>query len=176
MTSEGVLDRADDALRGMHRRNEYNAAEQRFSLLLQERLQELLEGRRNSLALLRRYPADGDRLGVMLTPPDLDRDQLRLPVVESLTWDAVDFVSVGATGGPVSQEVAPDGSVTEHQLFSTRFPHIVVERTDRYVEGAVEPEETTWSLRRVQNQRAQTQVNRFLDAANLALELLRIIR
>jgi hypothetical protein len=72
--------------------------------------------------------------------------------------------------------VAPDGSVTELQLFSTRFPHIVVARTDRYLDGGVEPQEITWCLRRVQNQRASTRVNRFLDAANLAFEVLRMVR
>jgi hypothetical protein len=33
--------------------------------------------------------------------------------------------------------------------------------------------EITWSLERLQNQRAQTQLNRLLDAASLLFELVR---
>jgi hypothetical protein len=64
----------------------------------------------------------------------------------------------------------------EYQIFSTRYPHILIERTDRYVGDELDPVEITWCLQRVQNQRAQTQFNRLLDAANLAFDLLRAIR
>src|SRR5262249_12688736 len=43
-----------DPLTGVRRRADYNAAERRLSLFLQQRLLELLEGRRNRLDLLRK--------------------------------------------------------------------------------------------------------------------------
>ena len=39
-----------------------------------------------------------------------------------------------------------------------------------------DPIEITWCAQRVQNQRRQTQINRLFDAANLAFELLRVLR
>ena len=176
MASERAVALQDDPLRSPRRRASYNAAEQQFSLIVQQRLNALLEGKSNSLALLRRYRNQPDRLGVMVTPARVPRDQLRLPVVEGIIWDTLTFLRPDAVGGPVAQKVAPDGSVMENQLFSTRYPHILIERTDRYVGDAPDAVETTWRLRRVQNQRSQTQFNRLLDAANLAFELLRTIR
>lgn len=158
-------------------RADYNDAERGFSLVLQRRLQEILDGSRNRLDLLRRYPEQPDRLGVIATPPDLPREQLRLPVVEALTWDVVEFVSSDdATGGPLTQFATSDGSIVEQQMFPTRYPHIVIERTDRYSGGSPSPVDITWSLRRVQNQRNETRLNRILDATALALDLLGAVR
>lgn len=176
MTGESVIERTDAPLTSLRRRSDYNAAERQFSHVVQQRLNEVLEGKRNSLALLRRYPHDPDRLGVMPTPSGVERDELRLPVVEALTWEAVKFVCSDSVGGPVSQDVTEEGHVVELQMFSTKFPHIVIERIDRYVDDRGDPEEITWFLRRVQNQRAQTQLNRLLDVANLAFELIRVVR
>jgi hypothetical protein len=176
MNGERASNQDQNPLTVVRRRSDYNASERQFSCVVRERLQELLEGKRNSLSLLRRYPNDPDRLGVIATPPGVERAELRLPIVEALTWDAVKFVCSETIGGPVAQEVGADGTVLESQMFSTKFPHIVVERIDRYDEEGADPIEITWSLRRVQNQRAQTQVNRLLDAANLGLELLRLVR
>ena len=176
MASERAVARRADPLRSPRRRAAYNEAEQQFSLILQQRIRGLLEGRFDSLALLRQYLNQPDRLGVMVTPERVPRDRLRLPTVEAIIWDALRFLRPDAVGGPVSQHLAPDGSVVEYQIFSTRYPHILIERTDRYVGDELDPTEITWCLRRVQNQRAQTQFNRLLDAANLAFELLRTIR
>jgi hypothetical protein len=176
MASKQAVARQGDPLRSPRRRAAYNEAEQQFSLILQQRLRGLLEGRSDSLALLRQYLNEPDRLGVMVTPARVPRDRLRLPTVEAIIWDALRFLRPDAVGGPVSQHLTPDGSVEEYQIFSTRYPHILIERTDRYVGDELDPTEITWCLRRVQNQRAQTQFNRLLDAANLAFELLRTIR
>lgn len=173
-SKQGAVLRATP-LRETRERAPYNAAEQAFSFLLQQRLQRLLEGKDNRLELLRRYPGDPHRLGVMVTPRTVDRGQLRLDVVERLLWETLHFVRPDALGGPVAQQRTPEGSVIETQLFSTRYPHIVIERIDRYVGDAPTPVETTYTLRRVQNQRSQTRANRVLDAANLAFELLRVL-
>jgi len=164
------------ALSATRRRAEYNAAEGRLSELLQLRLLELLEGHRDRLELLRKYHREPDRLGLIPTPAGLAREQLRLPVVEGLVWAVLDFVRGDGDGGPIAQTVAADGEVVELQTFPTRYPHILIERTDRYQREDPEPVETSWRLRRVQNQRRQTEINRVLDAANLALELVRTFR
>ena len=176
MPDTRAANRADGSLMGTRRRADYNAAERAFSLLLRQRLSEVLEGKRNNLDLLRRYPGQPDRLGIITTPPGIRRDELRLPVVERLTCEVVDFVSSDAVGGPVAQCVAPDGSVLELQTFPTKYPHVVIERADRYLGDAEVPVEITWRLRRVQNQRTQTRINRLLDAVDLGFELLRLIR
>lgn len=175
MALNRVTHRPKDSLSGARRRAGYNPAEREFSLILQRRLHDLLEGKRERLDLLRRYPNDANRLGVMATPASLRRDQLRLPVVEALIWETINFVRLKAAGGPVSQEVAA-GGIVELQTFPTKFPHIVIERTDRYAEEGDDPIAIAWSLQRLQNQRTQTQINRFLDAANLVLDLARVVR
>ena len=168
--------REDDALSGPRRRADYTPAEQRFSLVLQERLQELLQGKCNQVMLLRKYPRQPHRLGCLRLPRGVPREQLRLPVVERLTWEAINFLRSDDGAGPVSQVVERDGSLVEHQTFATKYPHILIGRTDRYADGESEPAEITWCLHRVQNQREQTQINRLLDAANLAFEMLRVLR
>jgi hypothetical protein len=166
----------EDPLTGSRKRAEYNPAERAFSMHLRQRLENLLEGKANYLPVLRKYPAEPNRLGVLISPVGLARAQLRLDVVERLAWDTIMVMRAGETpGGPVWQTVDVDGSIVETQTFTTRFPHIVVERTDRFTDGRDQPTEITWYLRRVQNQRAQTQVNRLLDAANLAFELVRLV-
>ncbi|GAC1436874.1 MAG: hypothetical protein NVSMB65_10970 [Chloroflexota bacterium] len=176
MVGERAMERADNPLTRPRARADYNAAEQGFSLALQEQLQKLLEGKSNYLALLRRYPAEPGRLGVMATPPGLRREDLRLGTVEELVWEGINFVRMDSAGGPVSQATTPEGDTIEFQTFATRYPHIVIERTDRFAGEGGDAVEITWGLRRVQNQRAQTQINRLLDAANLAFELLRVVR
>lgn len=173
-----AADRSSDPLLGHRKRADYNAAERSFSFVLQARLQDLLQGKRDELEILRTYPREPHRLGVIPTPAGLPRKQLRLPVVQRLAWDAVRFMRAepNAIGGPISQAVGADGSIVEVQTFATRYPHIVIERTDRFADGEADPVEITWVARRMQNQRRQVQVNRLLDAANLALEVLRLAR
>lgn len=165
-----------DPLTRVRRRADYRDAERQFSAVLQQRFQDLLEGKRNSLDLLRRYPGQANRLGVIELPAGVRRDELRLPIVEDLTWRVVDFMRSADACGPIIQTRGPDGTVVERQEFPTKYPHILIERTDRYPDGAAAPSEITWTLRRVQNQRAQTQLNRFLDAANLAFDIFRAVR
>ena len=154
----------------------YNEAEQRFSCLLYKNMQDLLEGRRNRLDLLRRYHNDPSRLGIMSPLDGIAPEQLRLPVIETLLRQALRFVCADTMGGPIAQSVGRDGITVEVREFSTKYPHIVVERIDRYADGAVEPTTSFWRLKRVQNQRRQTQINRVLDATNLLLDLVRMVR
>lgn len=176
MAVDSVVKRPKDVLTASRGRAAYNEAERQFSLLLQQRLQDVLQGKRERLALLRRYPQDHDRLGVMGTPSHLARHDLRLSTVEGMLWDTINFVRLKASGGPIAQQTNGDGSVLEWQTFPTKFPHIVLQRTDRYEGDDAEPVETTWTLQRLQNQRTQTQINRLFDAANLLFELVRVVR
>lgn len=166
-------------LTSVRKRAEYTDAERRFSTVLQERLTELLAGKCDQVALLRKYPQQPDRLGCLRLPDGVSRAQLRLPVVERLTWEAIAFLGTDAAGGPVSQSIAGDGGVVEVQAFATKYPHVLICRTDRYARNVgvdADPVEITWSVQRLQNQRRQTQINRLLDAANLAFELVRVFR
>ena len=46
----------------------YNRAEQQYSTLIYRRIEQLLKGERNRLLLLRKYPLETNRLGIMPTP------------------------------------------------------------------------------------------------------------
>jgi hypothetical protein len=167
---------AADALTAARPRADYTLAEQDFSCLLRTRLVEVLEGKRDRLAILRKYPKEPGRVGVLCPAHGIAVDQLRGPVVERLTWDAIRFVQAETSGGPVAQLAEADGAVREVQTFPTKYPHIVIERADLFRDGSAEADEITWTLYRVQNQRRQTQLNRVLDATNLLFELVRIVR
>ena len=95
--------REPDPLTETRQRSDYTPAERAFSVTLQSRLQELLEGRCNSLDLFRRYHSEPGRLGVVAIPRGVSRDGLRLEVAEALTWAAIDFVRFDGTGGPAAQ-------------------------------------------------------------------------
>lgn len=173
MAMQPAIRKGANALAVTRSRVNYNAAEQQFALVLQQRLADPLQGRRSSLLLVRCYPKEPGRLGAMATPRGLVRAELRLPDVEMLVRDTINFLRLKEAGGPVSQEVLNDGSIVEHQIFPTKFPHIVLNRTDRYESDDEEPVEVMWSIERLQNQRAQTQINLLLDAAGLLAELVR---
>jgi hypothetical protein len=153
----------------------YTASEQAFSTLVEKRLEELLRGELNTLTLLRRYHREPERLGVPSTPPAINCRELRLPVVERILTTMLQFLhnGVGAEGGPIAQSHEP-GRLVERQVFSTRFPHILIERIDRYDQASRQPLETEWVAKRIQNQRADVRVNRALDATNLGIELLKM--
>jgi hypothetical protein len=153
---------------------DYNDAERRYSALLSRRIDQLLRGQRNQLLLLR-YPSDPTRVGAMATPTDVDRAALRVPVVEKMATDAIVFLTDRSPGGPVAQQTDGDGRLVERRQYPTKYPHIVIERTDVYSAGSDGPESIQWCARRVQNQRASTQINRMLDAANLGLDVVRFV-
>src|SRR5262249_33277985 len=132
--------------------------------------------KRNRLELMRRYPSEPNRLGVPETPRGLPRHELRLTVVEALISRLIEEICADPVGGPIAQALAPDGGVVQSQTFYTWLPHIVIERTDGYPADAPDPVEITWCLKRIQNQRAETRFNRLLDAANLAVDLIGVLR
>jgi hypothetical protein len=153
----------------------YTQAERRYSAAIQSSITDLLEGRLNRLLLLRRYHDDPDRVAVMRGPRGVDPENLRMPVVEEMLTSTLAFVRDETPGGPVCQREEGD-HLLETQQFSTRYPHIIIERLDAFSKKDQRPLFSEWRLRRIQNQRAETQINRWLDAATLGLTLFRAFR
>jgi len=153
----------------------YNTAECEFSRYLEGRLEKLLRGDLNRLALLRHYHQQPDCLAAPVPPRGVDRSALRIPVVEEMLVRVLVFLQTGMPGGPIAQEPS-NGRIVERQLHTTRFPHILIERIDTFEPGSGAPLETEWILRRTQNQQVATRISRVLDLANLSLEFFRASR
>lgn len=152
----------------------YNEHEARFSQVLQHRVNRLLSGERNDLLLLRKYYGNPDRIGITGTTPDIDATQLRLPIIEKMLADTLVFMHDGTPGSAPARSIDRGGRVLETQKFTTKWPHILVVRTDVFDQDDGELLETVWHARRIQNQRAQIRINRLLDLANLGLEFVRL--
>ena len=87
------------------------------------RLEALLQGKRDRLDLVRKYPGQPNRLGVIATAASCaGGKRLRLSVAERLSFDVLRFVEAKPVGGPVRQTARADGSVLECQTFPTRYP------------------------------------------------------
>jgi hypothetical protein len=89
-----------------------------------------------------------------------------------MVCDALRFLYTGMPGGPIAQH-QEDGCLVEVQSFTTRFPHILIERRDVFDPETGAAVETEWTALRTQNAHTDVRINRALDAANLGLELLR---
>src|SRR5437762_92692 len=105
----------------------YMRAERRYSAAIQSSVNDLLEGRLNRLLLLRRCHDDADRVAVMRGPRGVDPAELRMAVVEQMLTSTLAFVRDEAPGGPVCQREEGE-QLIETQQFSTRYPHIIIER------------------------------------------------
>jgi len=161
----------DEGLLGGRSTTDYNDTEQQYSLLLYNRIEELLKGERNDLLLLRKYPAEPGRLGAMPTPMTLLRSSLRIDRVERMATDALIFLSAHSPGGPVAQYVDTDGRLVETRKFPTRYPHIIIERLDVYGEREQgTPDYIQWHARRLQNHRQSIRLNTMLDLLGLGVE------
>lgn len=154
---------------GLRDDTEYTPEECQYSQMVQHRLEQLLDATCRQLAVMRSYHEDG-RLALLSAAPDVDRAGLRREVVEGLLCSMLAFVHDGSPGGPVFQRATRDG-LAETQLFGTRYPHIVIERLDVYDRSDRTPLYTEWRLRRTQNQKAETRVNRWLNVADIGMSL-----
>jgi hypothetical protein len=175
-TSNGATEHREErgpALLAVHRPVRYREAEQRFSTALQRRLDQLLRGERNRIMLLRKYPAEPQRIGVMNTP-GVDSSALRVRIVERLIRDALLFLHADAHGGPCSQRHDGDDTLIETRKYTTKFPHIVIERIDVFDAESGHTRQIQWTAMRLQNQRTATRINRMLDAANLGLDVVKL--
>ena len=173
LTTSDHREERGPALLAVHRPVRYSPAEQRFSTALQQRLDELLRGERNALMLLRKYPAQPHRIGVMNTP-SVNPSELRVKVVERLIRDALLFLHADPHGGPCAQSHDTDGNLVEMRKYTTKFPHIVIERIDVFDPATGDTRHIQWVAMRVQNARNALRVNRMLDAANLGLDVVKL--
>ena len=166
----------DEGLLGGRRASGYNETEREYSVLLYKRIEQLLRGERNALLIMRKYPAEPERLGVMSTPNALDREALRIELIERLSTDALVFLSAHAPGGPVAQRADADGTLTETRKFPTLFPHIIIERHDVYRAATLDvPEHIEWNARRLQNARKSIRLNHMLDVAGLGMDVAKLL-
>src|SRR5512144_2805413 len=128
IASTGDVVHARDGLLGLRAAMDYLQAEQKYSALLYQRLEQLLKGQRNTLLMLRRYHREPNRLGVMPTPPDINRRALRITTVEKMALDLLAFVAELCLGGPIAKEIEAEGRVSAHGQVATRYPRILIEK------------------------------------------------
>jgi len=162
----------DDALLGMSPLPDFNPSERRYGFHVRETLIKLLSGNRDALDLLTKYHREPGRLGVVPVPEGIDPRQLRLAKVEEILSCAIRFLHDGSDGGPLAQWEDPKrGLLLQKRDFPTRFPHIVLERTDSFDIVKLEPVASSWRVHRIQNQRQNIRINRVLDIMNLGVSL-----
>lgn len=165
-----------DVLSPRHR-PDYNESERRYGAHVRELMREVLKGDRDRLDVMTKYHGDSGRLSVVPVPRTVEAAALRLDRVEEILTSAVRFLHDGSDPGPVAELGAQrDGVVVETQDYPTRFPHIVIERTDAYDNESGDPVWTGWAIHRLQNQRRNVQINRVLDVMILGLELFKGVR
>lgn len=166
-----------DGLLGTNPLPDFNDDERRYGVHVRDTLMRLLRGERDVLDLLTKYHREPNRLGAIPLPETVDPRAMRLSKVEEILSSTVRFLHDGSEGGPMAQWEDKERGVTcLRRDFPTRFPHIVIERTDTFDAEKGEPLESTWCVHRLQNQRHSIRINRVLDAMNLGLELLRFVR
>jgi hypothetical protein len=168
---------AKNALTSLRPRAIYTPVEQAFSRELCRRLEALLHGKRDQLNLVRKYPGQPERLGVIAIAETCDPgERLRLSVAERLSFDVLRFVEAKPVGGPVRQVAGIDDSVLEWQTFPTRYPDIVVERVDCYRRNAQVADEITWCLRRIPYPGGRGRdVGGLIEVGRLAVEMLSLL-
>ncbi len=170
-----------DQLLGLNPLPDFNPNERRYGVHVRETLMGLLKGDRDMLDLLTKYHREPNRLGAVPVPKTVDTRALRLSKVEEILSCTIRFLHDGSDGGPMAQwEDETQGLIYQRRDFPTRFPHIVIERTDTFDAQKGEPITSSWCVHRIQNQRQGIRINRVLDvmnlSVNLGLELLRIAR
>lgn len=158
------------------RRANYTSVEREFARLLQRYLVDLLQDRRKRLPLLRKYPEDPTRIGVIPLPDDMSLDTLNLSRIEQMTWEALRPFQASAVGGPITQTAAPDGSMVEVQTFMTRYADIFIDRVDHFPSGAVIADSITWCLSRTQRRTKERVSDGLIATANLVLGLIELVQ
>ncbi|HEX2923340.1 MAG TPA: hypothetical protein VHS28_04860, partial [Chloroflexota bacterium] len=166
-----------DELLGPTPFSDLNSDERRYSVHIRDTIMKVLRGESDRLDVMTRYHRESNRLGAIPMPPGVDPTQVRMSKVDEILSCSLRFLHDGSEGGPIAQwEEQDKGIILQRRDFPTRFPHIVIERTDSYDRERGEPIQTRWRVHRLQNQRHNIRVNRILDAVNLGIDLLRYVR
>ncbi len=151
---------------------DFNADEQRYGVHVRDTLMKLLRGDRDALDLLAKYHREPNRLGALPLPETVDPRAIRLSKVQEILARTIRFLHDGSEGGPIAQwEDRERGLIYQRRDFPTRFPHIVIERTDSYDAAKGDPIESSWCAHRIQNQRQNIRINRMLDLMNLGVSV-----
>ncbi len=166
-----------DDLLGDNPLPDFNPDEQRYSVHVRATLLRMLRGELDTLDLMCKYHQEPGRLGAVPLPETVNPKKLRLDRVEEILSRSIRFLHDGSDGGPIAQvEDAGNGIIQQVQDFPTRFPHIVIERTDTYDKDSSKPRQSIWCVHRVQNQRRNVRLNRVLDVMNLGVAILQLGR
>jgi hypothetical protein len=147
----------------------YNEDEQRLSVYVQEEIEHLILGRRDGLVLVKMYPQQGANRAAVSDGRGAHVGAVRREVAEGIAADALGFFGP-LHGGVVAQE-RRDDLILQRRRYSTAYPHINLERYDFYDAPTGEPLLGAWCAWRLQNLRRETQTNRVIDLALLALEV-----
>lgn len=147
----------------------YNEDEQRLSVHVKHKIDQLILGGTDHLVLLKLLPQAADGSTLRAAPVEQSHTQVRREIVERIAADALNFFGP-LHGGVVTQE-ALDDLIMQTQRFSTTYPHINLERYDFYDAPTREPLLGAWRASRIQNLRRETRTNRMIDIALLALEV-----
>jgi hypothetical protein len=165
--------KSNDDLLGQNPLPQYNSDERRYSVHVRETLLKLIKGEVDVLDLMAKYYRDPNRLGAVPVPDSVDPKALRISKVEEILSNSIRFLYDGTEGGTMAQEEdAKLGVIKQVRDFPTRFPHIVIERTDVFDGENGELIQSSWCVHRVQNQRNSIRINRALDIMNLGFAIL----
>jgi hypothetical protein len=159
-----------DSPRLSRQRTARNAAERRYAILLEARLAEVLDGRRAGLDLLRTYAGAPGRVGILPTPADVARDELRPWVVKELTHRLLRRLCPGTVGSLTTRATTPGDAELATRVLPTVYPDVVVERIERRAPGARRAESLTWRVRRTRATEKGLSLRSVRGAAGLVLE------
>ena len=104
-------------------------AEQHFSTYAQRQLLRLLSGKCKRFRLMRHF-YDANKIGFFL-PSRLNKADVSVGVAEDIIFGVLQFLHPFGMGSPIEQRSRGD-KFTETQLFSTRYPHLLIRRQNRY--------------------------------------------
>ncbi len=147
----------------------YTPDEQRLSVLVQQEIDRLMDGRLDDLVLLKLYPLRADGPTIRAAWFGAHAGMIRREVAMRMAADVLGFF--GPLHGGLITQSPTDDLIVQESTFSTAYPHVQLERYDVYDAGTSEPLLGAWRARRIQNQRRETRTNRMIDSALLALEI-----
>lgn len=150
----------------------YTQAEQHFSTYVQRQLLRLLKGEEDSFRLMRHYYAR--QTMSFFLPARLDKREIRVQAAQRIIYSVFRFLDPCGLEGPIAQQVKGD-RIIETRIFSTQYPHIIIERTDQFKKSGGRCVHVEWRAVCLRNRSKSALVHRALEVGNLALEIARLL-